>query len=289
MTRPADPAGPGRAARDRAPAGPGSRWLERLVAGAPPGELLRFGPAARLVHRATAVLAAVCLATAAALYLEPVAQVVGRRNLVVDLHVWSGLALPLPALLGRLSTAYRSDVRLLARSGPADAEWLRRRDRRRAGLPVGKFNAGQKLNASLSTGGTLVLLGTGIVMAYGRGWPLDLRIGATFVHDWTAAAYTLLVGGHVWLASKDEDARRGMRTGSVPFEWAAREHPAWAENPGMEPDQDRVSQRAHDLLPEELAAGVADPEAQAAAILADSDEREHGPDADPDTHIEHRH
>jgi len=37
-------------------------------------------------------------------------------------------------------------------------------------------------------------------------------------------------------------------------------------------DHDRVEDRAH-LLPEELAAGSADPEAQAAAILAESDER----------------
>src|ERR1700753_3061013 len=41
---------------------------------------------------------------------------------------------------------------------------------------------------------------------------------------------------------------------------------------------DRISQRAAELLPEERAAGSADPEAQAAAILADSDEREDAPD-----------
>ena len=39
---------------------------------------------------------------------------------------------------------------------------------------------------------------------------------------------------------------------------------------------DRTEQRAEELLPEELAAGSADPEAQAEAILADSDEREEG-------------
>ena len=36
----------------------------------------------------------------------------------------------------------------------------------------------------------------------------------------------------------------------------------------------RIDQRAADLLPEEIAAGSADPTAQARAILADSDERE---------------
>jgi hypothetical protein len=40
---------------------------------------------------------------------------------------------------------------------------------------------------------------------------------------------------------------------------------------------DRTDRRAADLLPEETAAGSDDPQAQAAAILADSDDREHAP------------
>ena len=275
----------------------------------PPPELTRFAPASRAVHRATAVFGITCLVTAAILYLEPLAEIVGRRNLVVDVHVWSGLALPAPALLGALARATRSDFRLLNRFTAADRDWLRRHnrflgrsagrrsERRRAGLPVGKFNAGQKLNASLSAGGGLVLLGTGIVMAYGRSWSLDLRIGSTFVHDWTAAAFLLLVVGHLWFASHDEDARRGMRTGSVPVGWALDQHPAWArgllaagsgEAGRMEPDRERSHHRADELLPEELKAGSDDPEAEAAAILADSDEREHDPGAAPDTVMEHR-
>jgi formate dehydrogenase subunit gamma len=215
----------------------------------------------------------------------------------VDVHVWSGLALPVPALLGVLSRATRADFRLLNRFSRTDREWLRRRDRRRAGLPVGKFNAGQKLNAALSTGGGLIMLGTGVILAYGRRWPLDLRIGATFVHDWVAAAIALLVLGHLYFASRDEDARRGMRTGSVPLGWALREHPAWAagllgagtgEAGPMDPDEERVRHRADDLLPEERAAGSDDPEAQAAAILADSDERQCDREAAPDTVLEHR-
>src|SRR5512138_3826098 len=41
---------------------------------------------------------------------------------------------------------------------------------------------------------------------------------------------------------------------------------------------DRVGRRAAELLPEELAAGSADPRAQAEAILADSDRREDAPE-----------
>lgn len=267
-------------------------------------ELPRFAPASRLVHRVTAVLGVTCLLTAAILYLEPLSVLVGRRGLVVDLHVWAGLGLPVPMLAGRLSAAYRADVRELDRFRPVDTEWLRRRDRRAAGLPVGKFNAGQKLNAALSAGAILVLLGTGIVMEYGRGWPLALRTGSTFVHDWTAAALLLLVLGHVYLATKDEDARRGMRTGLVPVGWAQREHPAWAagfapgaavgfaagwpgQGPVMDPDDERVRSRS-ELLPEELSVGSDDPSAQAAAVLADSDERAETPGAAPDTVLEER-
>jgi len=51
---------------------------------------------------------------------------------------------------------------------------------------------------------------------------------------------------------------------------------------------DRTDRRAADLLPEERVAGSDDPQAQAAAILADSDEREDRPNGAPDTFLERR-
>lgn len=53
------------------------------------------------------------------------------------------------------------------------------------------------------------------------------------------------------------------------------------------PADDRVARRA-ELLPEEEVHGSEDPEAQAAAILADSEERTVSRDAAPGTNIEHR-
>ncbi|WP_328343610.1 hypothetical protein [Micromonospora sp. NBC_00421] len=52
-------------------------------------------------------------------------------------------------------------------------------------------------------------------------------------------------------------------------------------------DQERVESRAH-LLPEEAAVGSDDPQAQAEAILAESDLREADQRAAPDTVLEHR-
>jgi hypothetical protein len=57
----------------------------------------------------------------------------------------------------------------------------------------------------------------------------------------------------------------------------------------MSADSDeRVERRAADLLPEETAAGSDDPQAQARAILGDSDVREADPDAAPDSFVERR-
>jgi hypothetical protein len=53
-------------------------------------------------------------------------------------------------------------------------------------------------------------------------------------------------------------------------------------------DQERAESRAHHLLPEEVAVGSDDPQAQAEAILADSDVREADQNAAPDTVLERR-
>jgi hypothetical protein len=53
------------------------------------------------------------------------------------------------------------------------------------------------------------------------------------------------------------------------------------------PDDERVASRS-ELLPEEKNAGSNDPEAQAEAILEDSEERTVDREASPGTHLEHR-
>ena len=55
-----------------------------------------------------------------------------------------------------------------------------------------------------------------------------------------------------------------------------------------QPTDDRTAARAAELLPEEEAVGSDDPEAQAEAILAESDERQTDRDAAPDAVVERR-
>ena len=187
----------------------------------------RFSRAERIIHRTTAILMTACILTAAVLYNGSISIAVGHRHLVELIHVYCGFALPVPMLLGILSFAYRADLRRLGRFTPADRRWLRTRTRRDGTITVGKFNAGQKLNASLACGSILVLLGTGVLIYFVRLAPLSYRSGATFVHDWFSLALGLLVVGHVFFALKDPEARHGMRTGSVSRSWARIEHAGW--------------------------------------------------------------
>ena len=191
--------------------------------------LPRFTRAERWVHRTLGILVGVLLVTGAFLFFPDLGALIGNRQLVTTVHEVAGWLIPVPLLLALGSRAFRSDAGRLNRFVPSDWEWLRSRDRRSGRIRVGKFNAGQKLNAAWTLGALIVMFATGMVMFWSSLFPDTLRTGATFVHDWTALAMGIIVLGHIWMAYRDASARIGMRTGSVPESWAEREHGAWAD------------------------------------------------------------
>jgi formate dehydrogenase subunit gamma len=195
----------------------------------PPESLVRFGRTSRVVHAITGSLVVICILTAAILYNGSLSILVGHRHTVRQIHVWCGLALPVPLLLGLASRRYRDDLGRLNRFAADDRRRLRSRRRRDGQIRVGKFNAGQKLNAAASAGAIATLFLTGAVMYFHDWTRLSWRSGATFTHDWFALGLGLLVLGHLSFALRDRVALRSMATGTVPLDWARREHEAWAE------------------------------------------------------------
>jgi formate dehydrogenase subunit gamma len=201
--------------------------------------ILRFDLGERVLHWANAALLLTLLLTGAALYVPQLSEIVKRRHVVEQVHVWAGVLLPAPLLLTVLSgpwgRAFRADARRLNRWNADDRLWLRTRGRDRRAR-VGKFNAGQKLNAAFVAGAIPVMLATGLIMHFPRHFPLSWRTGATFVHDWVFIALAVVVAGHIVFAVNDPLALRAMFRGWVPESWARRHAPRWLEEDGPTPD-----------------------------------------------------
>jgi formate dehydrogenase subunit gamma len=196
----------------------------------PEPPLLRPDRVERTVHWITATLFGLLMLTGAAHYAGPISALVGNREVVRTVHVYSGLLLPVPlliAVLGRRGARLRTDLGRLNRWSRDDARWFRRAQRHQVAL--GKFNPGQKLNAALIAGTIVVMLGTGSIMKWFDLFPLDWRTGATFVHDWFALLVWILVLGHIAFALRDGDALDSMLGGTVPAAWAKKKAPLWYE------------------------------------------------------------
>jgi formate dehydrogenase subunit gamma len=195
------------------------------------GSIARFDRVERAAHWSTAVLFGILMATGAVLYAGPFSELFGRRELFRQVHVYAGLILPIPILVavaGRWGAQLRNDLRRLNRWNHEDVRWFRRKNRARPGrLDLGKFNPGQKLNATFLAAAIVVMLATGLILRWPDPFTNDWRTGATFVHDWFAFGVWLAVTGHIFFALRDPTALHGMTRGTVTRYWARSERPAW--------------------------------------------------------------
>jgi formate dehydrogenase subunit gamma len=196
----------------------------------PRERLPRLTPAERFAHRSVATLGLILTVSGLILYLPELSLLVARRTLVEGVHVVAGLLLPVPVFAALLSPAFRADLGALNRFRPSDWAWLRAGDRRTGMLPVGKFNAGQKLAAAAFAGAGVVLFGTGIMLLVPTQLALSdgLRQGATIVHDGTTLALVSLLIGHASLAYRHPEARRALRTGTMDAGYAEQNYSEWA-------------------------------------------------------------
>jgi len=204
--------------------------------------VLRFDGVQRAAHWANALLFGILMMTALPLYFGSLSDVVGRRALVANIHVWSGVALPVPivvSLLGPWGAQMRRDLRRINVWTKDEVQWLRLLGRD-APRVIDKFNPGQKLNAIFVGGSILVMLVTGFVLKWFRFFPVSWRTGATFVHDVLAFAIFAVVIGHILFAVTHRESMRSMIKGWVTEAWAARNAPGWLREQKSSPESDEV-------------------------------------------------
>jgi formate dehydrogenase subunit gamma len=196
--------------------------------------LPRFGVGERLAHWLLTFSFASMLASGA--FMGGLGPLDHHGMLVVHLGSAAVLLAGLVALM-----AFRPSRRPLAQTvhdlrsiTPSDRRWLRRAPRAYVSggklPPAGRFNAGQKVNARL------VLLVMVALYASGGGElarytsvadPIRF-LGA--VHGLAAVAASVLVAGHVYLATihpATRHALRGITLGSVRRDWAEEHHAEW--------------------------------------------------------------
>ena len=217
--------------------------------------LVRFDPAERWMHWVHAAAFAAMLVTGIGLYLPSVAGVIGSRQDVKAVHLFSA-AVWLVALLVVAGVGSRArlaaTVRDFDRFDLDDRRWLRG-----GRTPQGRFNAGQKVHAIVQAAAAVLFLLSGMLLWLGER-NTALRLDGTIVlHDALTVGTTALVLGHLYLALVHRPTRpalAGMVRGSVDGEWAGRHHPKWT---GQDPDLQASNRRAATWALLAVAVGVA--------------------------------
>ena len=205
--------------------------------------VLRFDRVQRCAHWANALLFAILILTAIPLYFGSFFGVVLERHTVQEIHLWTGLALPLPlivSVIGPWGRRMRSDVTRFNYWTRDEVRWLRTLGR--SDLQAEKFNPGQKLNAIFVAASIPVMLITGAMLQWFHFFPVSLRVGATFVHDVFSFALTLVIVGHIYMALT-RGTLRSMIDGTVGDDWANRHAPQWRPDASTEPTPPRQPPR----------------------------------------------
>ena len=190
----------------------------------------RFGRTERALHWVHATGFFAMLATGLVLYLPALSELVARRNLVKNLHLFSALAWAIAIVLVVVLGDRRrlaADWREIETIDADDRRWLRGRR-----APQGRFNAGQKVNTLLTVAFALLFVVSGFFLWLGERDHRFIFDGTGTVHDVLTLLSVILLVGHLYLAlihPSTRHALRGMTTGEVDESWARKHHAKWVE------------------------------------------------------------
>ena len=193
-----------------------------------PERIMRFSRTERVFHWVHASAFFAMLATGLVLYLPSLSTWISRRNLVKNIHLITAIAWVV-ALVAVVVFGNRQALRRFWR----EVETIDRDDRRWLTLrpaPQGRINAGQKINTIFTAAFALLFILSGFLLWLGERDHRFLFDGTGALHDVLTFASIALIAGHLYLAlihPTTRHAMRGMTTGEVDVQWAARHHAKW--------------------------------------------------------------
>ena len=199
-----------------------------IVPTGPAKRIVRFDVVERTAHWLNAALFTVLIATAIPLYFGSFFGLVLPRFTVEQVHLWTGIALPVPlviAVLGRWGRSMRRDLRRINYWTRGEIDWLKSFGRTR--LEADKFNPGQKLNTIFVGASILILLGSGVILKWFTYFPVSWREGSTLVHDAFSFAIVAVIVGHIIMALTHRGSMTAMVRGWVSERWAAAHAAGW--------------------------------------------------------------
>jgi formate dehydrogenase subunit gamma len=186
------------------------------MATAPPKRVTRWNRTERTAHWVHATAFCVLLGSGLCLYLPSLSELVSRRPLLKDIHIYTALAWAAALVLVLLA----GDKRSLRRT-------LRELDRLD---PNGRMNRRQQLNTIATMAFAILFSVTGFLLWYGER-DTRFRFASTLlVHDWLMYVSFVLFLGHLYYALILPSTRHslsGMTRGWVREDWAERRHPEW--------------------------------------------------------------
>ncbi len=191
----------------------------------------RFGATERALHWVHASGFLAMLATGLILYLPALSEIVARRNLVKNVHLftavaWAAAIVLVVALGDRRRLA--ADWREVETIDEDDRRWLRGRR-----APQGRFNAGQKVNVILTAAFAVLFVVSGFFLWLGERDHRFLFDGTGTVHDTAMLVSVAVLVGHLYLAvihPRTRHALRGITLGDVREDWAREHHSKWVES-----------------------------------------------------------
>lgn len=196
-----------------------------------PERVVRFSLTERIFHWTMALPYLFLLGTGGLLLVERhFSREFVAIELLVDLHRYAGLALPIGLFLVFLGGDRRElleNARLALRWTFSDVKWLTLApvaNFLEIALPkAGKFNPGQKVNLLLQ----MILIPTFAITGIWM-WIVSGALLPWYVHVAAFAIATPLVAGHLFLALVHPDTRTGLSgvfSGRVDANWARHHYP----------------------------------------------------------------